>query len=75
MPSVRVNPFEFLDDFMWQKLESWGYPSVKICDPSLHHFDAIPEHDRQVNGHTDNADHGYYCALHIYGIFTHHKML
>jgi len=31
MPSLEVNPFEFLGEFfLSRKLESLGYPSVKI---------------------------------------------
>jgi len=52
-PSLRVNPFEFLDEFLPRKLESLGYPSVKISDPSLRRFHTMSACDRRTDGQTD----------------------
>jgi len=48
-PSLGVNPF--CVNLISPKLESLSYPSVKIRDPGLHHFDTAPESD----GRTDNS--------------------
>jgi len=62
-PSLGVNPFEFLDDFLSRKLESLGYPSVKISWSYLASFSlsaSVWRTDRRTDGR--HADRSYMCS-------------
>jgi len=51
-PSLGVNPFEFLVNFISPKLESLGYPSVKISWSHRASFDTVPACDREIDRQT-----------------------
>ena len=52
MPPVW-GPVEILSRFRAEKLESCGYPTVKMCEDMTTRFDRIHECDRRTGGRTD----------------------